>query len=202
MKGRVQMNTTVYMVRHADSPFCLENERNRELSVQGKRDSEIINEIFNERIDYIFSSPYIRALQTIKPLADRLMIEPIIVKDFRETLWAGNEIIITNFMETVEQYFSNHSFRLEGGESILEAQDRGVNALKKILLEHHGKTLLIGVHGNILTFIMNFFDPQYSFDFWKQLSLPDIYKLEFKELNLSNVERVWKPNFEEVGNIS
>jgi 2,3-bisphosphoglycerate-dependent phosphoglycerate mutase len=64
------MKTYLYFIRHASSPFSLENERTRVLSEQGKTDAERIVEILkNEGIDFIGSSSYTRAIDTVKPLA-------------------------------------------------------------------------------------------------------------------------------------
>lgn len=39
------MKTFIYFVRHAISPFTLNNERDRGLSEQGKRDAVLVAEI-------------------------------------------------------------------------------------------------------------------------------------------------------------
>ena len=67
------MNTFLYFVRHAVSPFSPGNERNRGLSDQGKRDAVRVAAILkHEGIDVIASSGYARAIETVKPLADLL----------------------------------------------------------------------------------------------------------------------------------
>lgn len=43
-----------------------------------------------------------------------------------------------------------------------------------------------------MVLIMNFFDKRYGFDFWKELGMPDIYKLTFEKTKLKEVNRVWK----------
>jgi 2,3-bisphosphoglycerate-dependent phosphoglycerate mutase len=43
-----------------------------------------------------------------------------------------------------------------------------------------------------MVLIMNFFDRQYDFSFWKNLDMPDIYKLTFDGKELRNVERIWR----------
>jgi 2,3-bisphosphoglycerate-dependent phosphoglycerate mutase len=42
-----------------------------------------------------------------------------------------------------------------------------------------------------MTIILNYFDSNYGFEFWKQTSKPDIYRLEFEEKELNLVERLW-----------
>ena len=43
-----------------------------------------------------------------------------------------------------------------------------------------------------MTLMMNYFDKQYGFELLMNTSKPDIYKMEFKEKQLMNVERLWK----------
>ena len=52
--------------------------------------------------------------------------------------------------------------------------------------------IVIGTHGLVMTLMMNYFDKQYGFEFLMNTSKPDIYKMEFKEKQLMNVERLWK----------
>ncbi len=61
-----------------------------------------------------------------------------------------------------------------------------------ILEKYKGENVVIGTHGNIMVLIMNFFDSQFDFPFWKNLDMPEIYKLTFNGKVLTNVEKVWK----------
>ncbi|MBG9791564.1 hypothetical protein ABD76_03160 [Paenibacillus dendritiformis] len=36
------------------------------------------------------------------------------------------------------------------------------------------------------------FDSGYGYDFWKDTSMPDIYRCTFRGENLAEVERLWK----------
>jgi hypothetical protein len=41
--------------------------------------------------------------------------------------------------------------------------------------------------------MMNYYDSIYHYEFWKQLSMPDIYQLTFDEKQqLMNVTRLWE----------
>jgi 2,3-bisphosphoglycerate-dependent phosphoglycerate mutase len=39
---------------------------------------------------------------------------------------------------------------------------------------------------------MNYFDENYGFNFWRELDMPDIYKLTFDGTTLKEVNRIWK----------
>ncbi|MNP40663.1 hypothetical protein D3C76_1343160 [compost metagenome] len=66
-----------------------------------------------------------------------------------------------------------------------------MKVLARILHENVGKTIVIGTHGDIMTIMMNAFDPKYDYDFWEGLTMPDIYRLEFALEQLVNVKRIW-----------
>ncbi|WP_267917526.1 hypothetical protein [Lederbergia citrisecunda] len=42
-----------------------------------------------------------------------------------------------------------------------------------------------------MTIIMNYFNQQYGFDFWRSTTKPDIYRLVFSNELLLNVTRIW-----------
>ena len=64
------MKTTLFMIRHAQSPFIFGQERTRKLSEQGELDANKITEqLKQEKIDVMVSSPYTRAIQTIEGIA-------------------------------------------------------------------------------------------------------------------------------------
>ena len=92
----------------------------------------------------------------------------------------------------VKKMFSNPDFALAEGESYADCQRRVVKVLKEILMDFQGQKIVIGTHGLVMTLMMNYFDKQYGFELLMNTSKPDIYKMEFKEKQLMNVERLWK----------
>lgn len=188
------MNTEIYFVRHAHSVFDIENEQLRGLSDKGRKDAEKVTEILNsESIDYIVSSPYIRAIQTVEGLSQ--MINKEIEKDyrFREGCLAANDYIFEDPMEAFRYSMENPNFSYPGGETSNEVKERGLAALNELLHNYKGKKIAIGIHGNIMSNIMNHFDSNYDFNFWNSTTKPDIYKLTISESNqLLNTVRLWE----------
>ncbi len=189
------MHTTIYMVRHAESPFVFGQEQSRGLSEEGFADAKRVADVLaNVEVHYMASSSYTRAVQTIQVLAERkgLPIEefeelkerPIKGLDYK----ASWDVLLT----AIEQSFTDPEYALEGGESTRTAQQRAVPVIEKLLAEHCGETIVIGTHGNIMTIIMNYYDTSYGYDFWNSTSKPDIYKLTFEKNQLVKVERVWE----------
>lgn len=188
-KGRRSLQTNVYLVRHAHSTYTAD-ELGRPLSEKGIVASENVRRLFaNKKIDAVLSSPYKRAIQTVECVAAGIGKEVIIKEGFKERRLS--EKPMEDFQAAIAKVWEDPTFFWEGGESNVAAQKRGVQALLNVLEEYEGKNIVIGTHGNIMVLLMNFFDRNYDFLFWKSLEMPDIYKLMFQSKNLINVERIW-----------
>ncbi|MEH7884292.1 histidine phosphatase family protein [Bacillus sp. JJ1609] len=189
------MLTEIYMVRHAHSFFSLEHEETRELSEKGWKDAERITEILlKENIVHIISSSYVRARQTVEGLARHLQMDIEIDPRFRERDLAARDHYFENPAEAMQKVFAEPNFNFPGGESNSEVQQRGISALRNVVSKYKGKNIAIGIHGNIMTCTMQFFDQIYDYEFWKQTTKPDIYKLTINDqFELVSCERMWKP---------
>lgn len=183
--------TIIYFVRHADSLFIPNRERERGLSDRGKADVMRINEMLgHEEFDLFISSPYGRAIETIRGLATSANQEIVIVEELRER--GIGTIPERGFMAAKKQVYEDFDFAYPEGESSHQAQQRAVKALKMILNTQSGKKIVIGTHGDIMTLMLNEFDKNYGYDFWSTSTMPDIYRTEFSGEDLERVERIWK----------
>ena len=85
------ITTTIYMIRHAESPFIHGEERTRKLSKDGELDAEKIAKLMlNEKIDVIVSSPFARSIQTIEPIAKIRNLEIEMYEELKERMIKGN----------------------------------------------------------------------------------------------------------------
>ena len=183
------MSTTIYFVRHAHSTYT-PDELGRPLSLEGLKDvSRISNILEKEEIEVVLSSPYKRAIQTVEGIAKVIGKNVIIEDDFKERKLSGKTV--EDFNSAITKVWENPNFSWEGGESNHTAQKRGVHAMLKVLKKYENKNIAVGTHGNIMVLMMNYFDEKYGFNFWKELDMPDVYKLTFDHLNLKNVNRIW-----------
>ena len=183
------MVTNLYFVRHAHSAYS-SDEFNRPLSGQGQADAQKVTDLLiHENISVLISSPYKRAIQTIEGLAGVHGTGIVIEEDFKERVLSAEPV--TDFEQAIIKVWEEPSFAWAGGESNLDAQGRGVRALHKVLQQYKGENIAIGTHGNLMVLIMNAMDKRYDYSFWKQLDMPDIYKLSFHEEQLLEVQRIW-----------
>ncbi|MGF9893025.1 histidine phosphatase family protein [Priestia megaterium] len=180
--------TNLYLVRHAHSIYT-PDEMGRPLSKKGLLDAKYITNLLeDEDIHIAISSPYKRAFQTIEGVANHFNLEIQIEFELRERKLSSYPI--DDFEAAITKVWEDPSFCLKGGESNRIAQQRGIACIFKILEKHKGKNIVIGTHGNIMVLIMNYFNAKYDFDFWKNLQMPDIYKLSFEDNNLKAISRV------------
>jgi len=182
------MNTNIFLVRHAHSTYTPE-ELTRPLSEKGFKDAEKISKILlNEDIHIVLASPYKRAIQTVEGVAKHINTEVITQDALKERKIAEDPV--EDFQSAMTKLWTDFEFTFEGGESNLVAQKRGIDALSRVLNKYDGKNVAIGTHGNIMVLIMNYFDNKYDYDFWQNLSMPDIYKLSFQDNMFIGAERI------------
>ncbi|HET6871481.1 MAG TPA: histidine phosphatase family protein [Sporolactobacillaceae bacterium] len=186
--------TSLIMVRHAHSPFVFGQECSRGLSEQGEKDAKKTTEILSgETIHGIVSSPYKRAIQTVEGLANERGLVIQLFEELKERRLKGSYKLSEDEIDhAIKRSFDDQGYALEGGESLKDVQHRAIPLINDLLNKYKGQTVVLGTHGNIMTIIMNYFDTKYDYEFWKTTTKPDIYKLEFHDLNLHSVERLWK----------
>lgn len=181
--------TNLYFVRHAHSAYT-PDELGRPLSDRGLIDAKTVTELLKtEGIDYVYSSPYKRAIQTVEGVAKYIDREIEIENDYKERILS--EKPVEDFTVAITKVWEDFDFHWKSGESNHVAQNRGVKVTLQLLEKHEGKNIVVGTHGNLMVLIMNYFDKKYDLDFWNKLEMPDVYKLSFNGKNLRDVQRIW-----------
>lgn len=177
----------VYFVRHAKPDFSVHDDLTRPLTVEGLEDSKKIAEILkNKNISKIYCSPYKRAVDTVKDLAEILNLEITLVDDFRERKISDEWI--EDFNAFSKNQWEDFNHKLDNGESLKEVQDRNIKELTKILSENDEEIIVIGTHGTSLSCIINHFDKSFGYMQFEEIKnvMPLIIIMEFEGLNISN----------------
>ena len=157
------MDTIVYLIRHSEKldtkyidkyhsdEFYQITREKRILSSEGERKAKILseNEEF-DKLDIIYSSNYVRTIQTAKYFAERLNIKININKDFNERKY-GNPLESKEI--GIEQYY-DENIKNNEGERRKEVTERMYNAFNKIVKENKGKNIAIFSHGAAITFLL------------------------------------------------
>jgi len=177
--------TTVYFVRHAHSVYS-KDELNRPLSEKGFLDAHNITQQLKQiDIHAFYSSPYKRAIQTIEGIANLKGLSIKTIDALKER--ALGIIQDNNFQQAVQKVWDNPELSFEGGESNKTAQQRAIDAFLYLLDCHMDKQIVIGTHGNILTLILNYFDNNIGYEFWKDLQMPAIVKCCFQNNKMIHI---------------
>ena len=137
----------VYFVRHAEPDFSNHNDMLRPLTPKGLQDRKLVTAFFDDKdIDVVISSPFKRAIDTVKDFADKHRFGIETVDDFRERK-IGNSWI-ENFPDYSKRQWADFDYKLEDGESLKEVQNRNIKALNDVLNDHKGKNVVVIGGGN------------------------------------------------------
>ena len=172
--------TTVYLVRHAEPNYRNHDDATRELSPKGLADRGLVTAyLLDKGVQAVLSSPYRRAVDTVRPLADALRLPVEHVSDFRER--RVDRVWIENFDTFCRQQWADFDYRLEGGECLREVQERTAAAFSRVLRDHAGQCVVIGGHGTAFSLLLNHIDPSFGHDQFHELRrvMPWIIRLDF-----------------------
>ncbi|WP_433944958.1 histidine phosphatase family protein [Paenibacillus sp. SN-8-1] len=176
----------IYLIRHAAAAG---QEPEAPLIEAGEVQAEQLASCLKDRgIEYIVSSPYVRAIDTIRPLSELAHIK--IRTDERLKERVLSPVPLENWMELLERSYAEESFALEGGESIAEAASRGIAVLQELLARPE-RTFAVVTHGGLLSLLIRHYQPDFGFEQWKRLSNPDVYLLEISGSQVL-LQRIWE----------
>jgi 2,3-bisphosphoglycerate-dependent phosphoglycerate mutase len=181
--------TIFYLVRHAHADWIPTEQR--PLSPKGQEDAQrVADRLCHFPITKIYSSPFLRALQTILPLAERLGLSVDNEPDLRERKLSDGSSV-KDFFAAVKQAWEDPSFAHPGGETNNAAQHRGVAVVKRLAKKHKGELLVLSTHGNLLALVLQYYDSGIDYVFWKALTMPDIYELKLMR-GEATITRLWQ----------
>ncbi|WP_445486630.1 histidine phosphatase family protein [Niallia sp. 03133] len=177
---------TVYLIRHCEADG---QEPEAELTSIGLLQAKKLADFFRDKkIESIISSPYQRTIQSITPLAKKLNIRITTDKRLTERVLCATPH--PNWLVMLENTFWDEELVYEGGESSKEAMKRGVSVLKECLYQNIDNIVIV-THGNLITLILRYFDAEFGFTQWRELSNPDVYELIFLE-EKTLIKRLWQ----------
>lgn len=187
---------TIYLIRHGKA--SLEgSELERGLTDEGIKHALQITEILKKlepKINKIYSSPLRRAILTIEPTANFLKTEIHIIEGLKEKL--TGDISGKNLNEEKRKMWDDFDAKLPGAESSKEATERAISALNNIKNQlSEGSAVAVQSHGTLIALILHHFNPNFGFTEWKNMTMPDIYKISFENEN-AKVEHIGCENIE------
>lgn len=175
--------TTVYFVRHAEPNYNNHDDMFRELSPKGLEDRKLVTEFLKDRhVDAVLSSPFKRAVDTVRDFAETHGLDIGIVEDFRER--KIDSVWIEDFHAFSKKQWEDFSYKLSDGECLAEVQERNIAALYKVLEEQAGKTIIVGSHGTALSTIVNYYDKSFGYAEFEKIRglMPWVVEFQFEGL--------------------
>ena len=155
--------TTIYLIRHS-KPLKVNNAFNSDnLQIQNEKSSlsiegeQIAQEKLNndefDKIDILFSSSYVRAIQTAKYLSARNNLEINIISDLGERKFG-----IDSWGQLPENFerkqFLDENYKIGNGESQKEVSNRMYSIIMKILEENQNKRIAIVSHATAISYLL------------------------------------------------
>ncbi len=204
--------TIVYLIRHSEPTpksnikFIINKDSQQVineksfLSVSGEKRAETLSK--NEElqnIDAVYSSSFIRALETAKYIA--LENNTIINVDERLNERKVGELGDLEWNEFARLQSNDFNFKLSGGESLKQTKKRMVEAMKNILMHETGNRVAIISHATAMTcllsswceigrnyeekLILTYKDKTIVDGTW---TAPHVYKITFEGMNVKDIE--------------
>jgi 2,3-bisphosphoglycerate-dependent phosphoglycerate mutase len=169
--------TRLILVRHARSaPDPALPERDWPLSEEGRRQTEALVPVLAELgVGALASSPYIRAVDTLRPYAQAAGLPIAIDEDLRERALGGWLADVAEVGEAVRRMHADLDFKLEGGETGRACIARFEAALARVAEAHPGGTIAVGSHGGVLGHLLARHDGDLAGEFWRRIRNPHLF---------------------------
>ena len=155
--------TTLYLIRHS-KPLKVNNDLNSDdLQVQNEKNclsiegEDLAKETFNKQeftnIDVLYSSNYVRAIQTAKYISSNNNIEINIDSNLGERKFG-----ITSWDELPDKFerkqFLDENYKIGNGESQKEVRERMHNAIMRIIDNNKDKTIAVVSHATAISYLL------------------------------------------------
>ena len=173
--------TTVYLIRHSKTLKVNNDLNNDKLQIQNEKSCLSIEgeDIARgklgkkefDNIDILYSSNYVRAIQTAKYLASKNNIEINVISDLGERKFG-----ISSWNELPENFerkqLLDENYKIGNGESQKEVTDRMYNAIMNIIHGNNDKKIAIVSHATAISYLLKKWcditivddKPRYSFN--------------------------------------
>jgi 2,3-bisphosphoglycerate-dependent phosphoglycerate mutase len=175
----------IYVVRHCKAEG---QSPSANLTEEGYLQAELVAEFLHgKNIENIISSPFLRAIQSISPLAEKIQVKLHRDDRLSERILCGESS--SNWLEMLRHTFTDLELCYEGGESSITAMNRALAVITDV--KNSGlSNVVIVTHGNLMSLLLKYYDNKFGFEEWASLSNPDVYHLHF-EGELPIIQRVW-----------
>ena len=178
---------TLVLVRHCQATG---QQPHAPLTDAGAAQAQRLAEFLTDYpVDFIATSRYRRARQTIEPYAEDSGLP--IRQDHRLNERVLSAEPLTDWEGFVRRSFDDPDLCSRGGEPARHVLRRADAALKEILDRDHGLPLVV-THGNVMALLLHSIDAAFGYRGWKSLTNPDVYLVRQRPGGSRLFERVWR----------
>lgn len=176
----------IYLIRHCEATG---QEMDAALTSQGQDQSYELESLLKDKgVEWIVSSHFLRAQQSVLPLSKTLKLPITIDKRLGERILSSKNM--PDWFEALRKTYEDPNLKYEGGESALEATARALRCLH-FILEQGKETIAVVTHGGLLSLLLKHYDHRYNFETWKALTNPDVYCFTYTGETTPKIERLW-----------
>lgn len=167
----------IYLVRHCKA---VGQQPESPLTEEGSKDASslIVDFFMGKGIEKIISSPYLRAIDTIKPFSIISNTEIKIDERLMERVLSTSNL--EDWLIKLEETYEDLELKFEGGESSSEAIKRGIQLINEIV-EMPENNIILVTHGALLSLIIMQYNQTFGFKDWQDMKNPEIYCLEVEQ---------------------
>ena len=182
--------TNIYFIRHAEPNFENHDDMTRELSAKGLKDRKLVTKfLMDKQIDAVVSSPFKRAIDTVRDFADKNNLKITAIDDFRER--RVDSCWIEDFTSFSKKQWEDFTYKLSDGECLAEVQARNIAALNKLLDDYQDQNVVVGSHGTALSTIINYYDKTFGYDGFHEIRhlMPWVVQFTFGGKELIEIKK-------------
>ncbi|RWZ60337.1 histidine phosphatase family protein [Halobacillus fulvus] len=175
------------LVRHSETEGQHEDSPLTKLGVRQAHTLAHFLEQTGYKVDRIISSPFLRAIETIKPYSQKCGVRIETDERLEERILSHEPV--DDWEEVLHDTFEDQDLKLTGGESSKEAKERVLSLIDELEREDNGNVVLV-THGNLLALLLQKYNREIGFYHWKRLTRPDVFLVQ-KQGGEYTVERIW-----------
>ncbi|MBH0172124.1 histidine phosphatase family protein [Fictibacillus sp. 23RED33] len=160
-------------------------ESNAPLTAEGEQQAkELAVFLEGQDFDCVISSPFKRAIDTIKPYAELNNRTIKVDERLAERILSIEDD--PNWRDNLERTYKEEHLKFPGGESTFEAKQRITSLIYDLQAKSY-KSVLIVTHGNLLSLMINLYDSSFGFKEWELLSNPDVFLIDALSKDVSKL---------------
>jgi 2,3-bisphosphoglycerate-dependent phosphoglycerate mutase len=175
------LNSEIVLVRHARSVLPAADgpdEFTRPLTPDGLRQAlGLVAALSEPRPAAVWSSPYLRAIQTVQPAADALGLPVSTLGELRE--WDDGLPWTDEWEPHYAASWADPFHARPGGESLEQLGVRAVDAVRGLVRQHPGQVVLAAGHGTFISRALAGFGVPMDWAAARRMPMPAIYRLRF-----------------------